>query len=202
MTDIGEIYFLPKLIPELSRLAPGVQLSTVQDSPTDLSGQMETGRVDLAVGWLPLLKGGFKQRRLFTQRYVCLMRRGHPLARGKFGLAQFRSARHALVVFRETGHVQIERALAEVTDASAIQLRVPHFLAVPYIVSASDLIVTVTEKLAQRTAKHFDLIVQDHPLKLPAVPISLFWHSRFDNDAGNQWMRAQFIKSFAEGGSS
>ena len=68
MTDIGEIYFLPKLMDELARLAPGVSVSTVRNAAVNLKDEMEAGHVDLALGLLPQLKGGFFQRRLFRQR--------------------------------------------------------------------------------------------------------------------------------------
>ena len=70
MTDIGEIVFLPALIERLSREAPGVSLSTVRNSAVQLREDMESGRVDLAIGLLPQLKANFFQRRLFRQRYV------------------------------------------------------------------------------------------------------------------------------------
>jgi DNA-binding transcriptional LysR family regulator len=82
MTDIGEVVFLPALVERLSREAPGVALNTVRDTSVNLGNEMAEGRVDLAIGLLPQLKGGFYQRRLFDQRYVCLFRRGSRSPRG------------------------------------------------------------------------------------------------------------------------
>src|SRR6185503_14705763 len=50
MTDIGEIYFLPALIERLHREAPGVVLSTVRNTAINLRDDLESGRVDLAIG--------------------------------------------------------------------------------------------------------------------------------------------------------
>ena len=75
MTDIGEIIFLPALIERLRRDAPGISLGTVRTTATNLREDMESGKVDLAIGPLPQLKAGFFQRRLFKQRYVCLFRK-------------------------------------------------------------------------------------------------------------------------------
>ena len=72
MTDIGEIYFLPRLMDAIARCAPGVSVSTLRNAAINLKEEMEAGHVDLAIGLLPQLKSGFFQRRLFTQRYVCL----------------------------------------------------------------------------------------------------------------------------------
>ena len=81
MTDLGEIYFMPALMDELARAAPGLTIGTGRNAAVNLRDEMEAGHVDLARGLLPQLKGGFFQRRLFSQRYVCLFRKGHRLDR-------------------------------------------------------------------------------------------------------------------------
>src|SRR5512134_30645 len=58
MTDIGEIVFLPRLVERLRQDAPGVSLSTVRTTATSLRDDMESGKVDLAIGPLPQLKAG------------------------------------------------------------------------------------------------------------------------------------------------
>ncbi|WP_409518878.1 LysR substrate-binding domain-containing protein [Paraburkholderia sp. LEh10] len=94
MTDIGEVVFLPALVERLSHEAPSVALNTVRDTSDNLSNEMAEGRVDLAIGLLPQLNGGFYQRRLFDQRYVCLFRRGHIHDDGPLTLAAWRDAEH------------------------------------------------------------------------------------------------------------
>jgi DNA-binding transcriptional LysR family regulator len=75
---------------------------------------------------------------------------------------------------------------------------VPHFVAVPYIVSTTDLVVTVPRKLAERAAPPFGLEFVTPPLKLPALQTNVFWHRRFHQDAGNQWLRNLVAQRFAE----
>lgn len=113
MTDIGEIYFLPTLVERLAREAPGVTLSTVRNTAVNLRDEMEAGQVDLAIGLLPQLKAGFFQRQLFLQRYVCLLRRGHPLARRAKGmtLAESTRAEHLVAVSAGTGHGKVDELL-------------------------------------------------------------------------------------------
>lgn len=198
MTDIGEIYFLPRLMERLTKDAPQVRLSTVHDHADELKHAMEDGRVDLAIGLIPQLGAGFYQQGLFVQRYVCLMRRGHPLARHGFGLEEFIAAQHAVVVARGTGHGQVEEWLAKAGVSRPVRLELPHFAAVPYIVSTNDLILTVTNKLAEVTQKHFPLVAYEHPLDFPKIPINLFWHRRFHRDRGNQWLRGLIYDMFTE----
>ncbi|MGP5327555.1 LysR family transcriptional regulator [Vreelandella titanicae] len=198
MTDIGEIVFLPRLLQHLSHQAPGVSINTVRSHHNDLKHEMEEGEIDLAVGLIPQLGAGFYQQRLFVQRYVCLMRQDHPLAAGKFNLEDFRAAHHAVVVARGTGHGIIEEQLAHAGVVRPVRLTLPHFAAVPYIVSSSDLVVTVTSKLAEATQARFRLAVREHPLAFPEIPINLFWHRRFHQDPGNRWLRGLMFEMFSE----
>ena len=83
MTDVGEMYFLPVLIDALSGFAPAVTLQVVSVTLSSLREDMSTGKIDLALGLLPQLQAGFYQQTLFRQKYVCLMRKTHPLAKIK-----------------------------------------------------------------------------------------------------------------------
>ncbi|RUR31415.1 LysR family transcriptional regulator [Vreelandella nanhaiensis] len=198
MTDIGEIVFLPRLLQHLSHVAPGVSLSTVRSHSHGLKYEMEEGQIDLAVGLIPQLGAGFYQQRLFAQRYVCLMRHDHPLATGDFSLETFRSAHHAVVVAQGTGHGVVEEQLVRAGVNRPVRLTLPNFAAVPYIVSSSDLVVTVTDKLAEATCERFELTVREHPFAFPEIPINLFWHRRFHQDPGNRWLRGLMFSMFSE----
>ncbi|QJQ94201.1 MULTISPECIES: LysR family transcriptional regulator [Halomonadaceae] len=198
MTDIGEIVFLPRLLERLAQEAPGISLSTVRNHNEKLKQEMEEGRIDLAIGLIPQLGAGFYQQRLFDQRYVCLMREGHPCSQVSFTLEAFQAARHAVVVAKGTGHGQVETWLSKAGVSRPVRLEVPNFAAVPYLVADSDLIVTVTHKLAEVTRERFGLCMRPPPLELPQVPINLFWHRRFHRDPGNQWLRRQIFEMFAE----
>ncbi|WP_280553342.1 LysR family transcriptional regulator [Halomonas sp. 25-S5] len=198
MTDIGEIVFLPRLLQRLAEQAPGIRLSTVRSQHDDLKREMEDGRVDLAIGLIPQLGAGFYQQGLFVQRYVCLMRHDHPLAAEDFDLEDFTAARHAVVVARGTGHGIVEESLARAGVVRPVRLELPHFAAVPYIISHTDLVVTVTDKLAEVTRERFALTMREHPLPFPEIPIKVFWHRRFHQDAGNRWLRGLLFEMFAE----
>lgn len=205
MTDIGEIYFLPRLLARLAAEAPGLTLRTVrtQAGPEGdaLKPAMEAGEIDLAVGLLPQLQAGYFQRRLFAQRYLCLMRAGHPLAaRDAPTLAEFAAAEQVQVLAAGTGHGQvdalIDAALAGAGLARRVRLTVPHFVAVGHILAATDLLATVPERFAAACAAPFGLVARPHPVALPVFDIHLFWHARAHRDAGHQWLRERLFDSF------
>jgi DNA-binding transcriptional LysR family regulator len=198
MTDIGEIYFLPPLIERLRQEAPGVVLSTVRNAAINLRDELESGKVDLAVGLLPQLKAGFFQRRLFTQSYVCLMRRGHRLDKRKISMAEYSSAEHLVVVSAGTGHGKVDELLLRSGVERTVRLTVPHYVSVGHILSRSDLVTTVPERLADRLVEPFDLVKIPHPAKLPDVAINVFWHAKYHRSADNRWLRGVVFELFGD----
>ena len=153
MTDIGEIWFLPTLMDALAREAPQVTISTVRNTAVNLRDAMEAGQVDLALGLLPQLKAGFFQRPLFSQRYVCLMRRDHALSRAPLTLDAFSAAEHVVVMSAGTGHGRVDALLDRQGIARRIRLRLPHFVAVGHILAASDMIATVPARFADKICR-------------------------------------------------
>lgn len=198
MTDVGEVYFMPGLIEKCRRLAPGIQLSTVRAGAIDLKTEMESGRVDFAIGAFDNVSGALYQRRLFRQNYVSMFRRNHPLAGQKITLKEFLTAQHLLVSSRESPYDRINQLLEKAGVRVNAHFSVPHFTAVPYIISSSDLIVTVPHKLAASAAQPFNLDYVRPPLRLPSLQTNIFWHRRFNQDAGNQWLRGFIAEHFTE----
>jgi DNA-binding transcriptional LysR family regulator len=199
MTDIGEIYFLPTLLKLLREKAPCVSFSTVRNTTANLKDELEAGKVDLAVGLLPQLKGGFFQRKLFRQRYVCLFREGHRLDKKRISLEDFVAAEHLVVISAGTGHGKVDELLKRSGIERDVRLTVPHFVSVGHILQATELVATVPERLAQQLVKPFGLTFVAHPAKLPEVAINVFWHAKFHKAPANQWLRSLVFETFGDG---
>jgi DNA-binding transcriptional LysR family regulator len=201
MTDVGETYFLPVLMDALAREAPGVTLRCVPVADAALREEMAAGRVDLALGWLPQLQAGFFQQALFRQRYVALMREGHPLAaRSTVSTAQYRQAAHARVVSTGTGHGQVEAALDRLGVARTVQLTLPHYVALGHVLGSTDLLATVPERFAERACLPFGLVARPLTLKLPGSTIAQLWHAHLHRDPGHQWLRGLLARRFGTAG--
>lgn len=198
MTDIGEIVFLPELVERLRLEAPGVSLCTVRTTATNLRDDMESGKVDLAIGPLPQLKAGFFQRRLFRQRYVCLFRKGHALDRKRLSLVDFKTAEHLIIVSAGTGHGKVDDLIRRAGVDRTARLTIPHFVSVGHLLSRTDMVATVTERLAESLVKPFDLTYRPHPIELPEIAINVFWHAKVHRSAAHQWLRGVVFDLFGE----
>lgn len=198
MTDIGEIHFLPRLMSRLAAIAPGVTISTVRNTSSTLSDEMEAGRVDLAIGLLPHLKAGYFQRRLFKQRYVCFFRAGHALDKRTMSLKDFENAQHVAVVAGGTGHTVVDETIERRGIRRRIMLTVPHFVALGHILASTDMIATVPERYARESTQPFGLKALPHPVPLPEFGVNLFWHAKFNKEPGNRWLRGVVLELFSD----
>jgi DNA-binding transcriptional LysR family regulator len=202
MTDVGEVYFMPVLIERCRALAPHVEIASVRANAPLLKDEMETGRVDLAIGAFEDMSEALFQRQLFRQAFVTMFRKGHPLdadsKRGTLDLARFVAAAHLIVDAAHSPYDRINVLLEKAGVSANARFRVPHFTAVPYIVATSDLVVTVPQKLAESAAAPFGLKWIEPPLQLPTLQTNVFWHRRFNHDPGIQWLRGLIADVFAE----
>ena len=197
MTDIGEFHFLPRLMEALSAEAPGASIATLRNTAVNLRFEMETGKVDVALGYLPDLTTDFHRRVLFAQRYVCLFRRGHPLDRPDAARADNEGAAHAVVVSAGTGHGRADELIERAGLRRRIRLRVPHFVALADVLETSDLVATVPQAFALRSVRHFALAFRPHPVELPPIEISLYWHAKAHRDPAICWLRDLVARRFA-----
>ncbi|CAB3707053.1 LysR family transcriptional regulator [Achromobacter pestifer] len=198
VNDVGETYFLPRLMQALERVAPGVTIRTVRTTSIDVRDEMERGRMDLAMGFLPALKSGFFQRRLFSQPYVCIFRRDHPLAASGVSARQFRAAEHVAIVSEGTGHGVVDEVIERAGIRRRLRLTVPHFMAVGPVLQATDMIAVVPRRFADCACLPFGLATAPCPVKIPESVINVFWHARNHREPANQWLRQVVVEQFAD----
>jgi DNA-binding transcriptional LysR family regulator len=194
--DIGEAVCLPRILVALGQTAPGIRLRTVFGPIPETLGGLANGHIDLALGFLPSLETDIHRRFLFKQHYVCVMRRGHPLAGSELTADLFHRADHLLVEYSGSGHIVIERALVDAGARDRIKLRMPQYLAAPHYIVATDLVWSAPAVLAESLAEHYALVIKPHPLpmSLPEFDVALYWHDRFHRDPANMWFR-EFVST-------
>jgi DNA-binding transcriptional LysR family regulator len=68
-------------------------------------------------------------------------------------------------------------------------MSMPHFLAIPRLVSMTDLIIAAPRKLALVLAAQYPLRIVKPPVAIPEFTISMLWHERTNADPAQQWIR-------------
>jgi DNA-binding transcriptional LysR family regulator len=188
MTDISEIVLLPRLINHLQTTAPGLVIETEKISPGSRQ-RMESGEVDLAVGFTPDLEAGFYQQALFAQDFVCLAASAHPRIGAKLTRKAFSNEGHIMVMSSGTGHSIVDKVLAKNKVERRVVLRVPSFLGVARIVAQTEFLVIVPRQLGHALAEQERVKVLEPPVPLPTYKVKQHWHERYNLDAGNIWLR-------------
>jgi len=196
MTDISEIVLLPMLVNRLRQTAPGLEIEAEKITP-DSRRRLESGDVDLAVGFTPDLEAGFYQQALFAQSFVCLAAAGHPRVRLKLGRRAFSAEDHIVVTAPGTGHSIVDKVLARHKVERRVVLRVPSFLGVARIVAQTELLVIVPKLLGHAVASQERVQLLEPPVPLPAYKVKQHWHERFNTDSGNLWLRRTMAELFS-----
>lgn len=198
MSDVSQMLYLPRLLPKLYAEAPGVTLR-VRALPAKAPHLiLESGEVDLAVGAFSRLIAGCRQKRLYRENYVCVVRKDHPRFEKGMTSEAFCSVPHALVDPRGYVHERLDRWLAQQKVPRTAKLHVPYFLSLPLVIARSDLLVVMASRVAQAYAEMLPLKIMPPPVKLPAYEPRLFWHERFHRDPANSWLRSLYIELFGD----
>jgi DNA-binding transcriptional LysR family regulator len=201
LSDVAQLVFLPKLVARIAAEAPGVSLETVATSPTEGRMLMESGDIDLAIGYFEGFGRTILRERLFMERYVCVVRRNHPLIGKRLTLQQFLTCPHA--VYRPTAgsHAFFEDSLDQffikIGQARFVALRVSHGLGLGEIIRQTDLLASLPSRLAAEFVRTEKLRALKLPIYSPAFEISQFWHQRVQTDGANIWLRGLVSKLFA-----
>ena len=199
MSDIGERYFLPRLVQRLAIDAPCVTLEAVGPATSELGSGLASGAIDLVAGFLPAMGKQVHVQRLFRERFVYIARKGHPALNAPLTAAKLRTLPHALASPVGTGHaLAVERVLTSARVRAPIALRVRSFLSVGPIVADTDLIAAVPSNLARLVAGPLRLQLVPPVIQIPGFDVEMAWHQRYHHDRANQWLRGLFTTLFRQ----
>jgi len=179
--------FGPGLIARVSQEAPGVRLCFLLKPDRD-SAPLRDASVDLETGVVGKATGPeVRAQGLFRDRFVGVVRAGHPLGEGEITPARYAGGRHILVSRRGLDRGPVDEALEQAGLAREVATIVGGFSTALALARTSDLIATVPERHTEalRAGMHsFPL-----PVQVPEIMVSLLWHPRLDADPAHRWLR-------------
>jgi DNA-binding transcriptional LysR family regulator len=186
------------VVPFLSALrqqAPGIRVAVIPVEDSRLTAQFERGDVDLALVTPESTPPDLHSKRLFDERYVCILRSDHPDAASGLSLDRFCALDHALVSYAGGSFSGVtDEALAALGRARRVTVSVTSFLVLPEILRVSDLLAVVPSRLA---AQIEGLAVLAPPIEIPGFVKTVAWHERSHRDAGQRWIRALLVDTCA-----
>ncbi|MCP9337839.1 LysR family transcriptional regulator [Stutzerimonas xanthomarina] len=190
MTDLTEAVVLPPLFQRLRRLAPNVKIESMLAKRRETTKELAAGRLDFAMDAPLNTDPQVRHVKLLEDRYVCAMRRGHPLAKDKLSVEEYLSLSHIHISSRRSGLGMVDLALGKMGQQRKIALRSQHYMMATQVIQQTDMAVTVPERFARR----HDLHQVPLPVDIPPLETHIYWHESTDQDPANRWMREQMIE--------
>ena len=192
-SDFVQFAIMSSLADSIRRSGPDIALIVKPANPEKIFHLMESGQVDLGIGYLPDPPEQLKTRLLFGENQVCLIRKNHPALKREWTKTLYSELTHVSISPGGSGiyGAAIDRTLKSQGVKRRIGLTLPSFLAIPYVVEKSDYIATVPASLAKHYSTFMAITYIELPLTLPAFEISMYWHERVHLDVANKWLRQQ-----------
>ena len=202
--------FAARLVGALTEAAPGVRLRFAP-KPDKGVQSLRDGLIDLEIGVLGDTGPEIMIQSLFQDRFVGVVRPGHPLASGAVTASRYTACGHVVASRRGRAHGPVDDALAALGLQRRVVVVVPSFPAALAISATSDLVGLVTSSFVRAglvgSGGAHGMAV--HPFALPvqtgAITVSQMWHPRADADAAHRWLREMVLSvcrlhlaSFAE----
>lgn len=193
-TDYGALAVVTPLASLVAREAPAVRLEVDAWTEGTLAA-LESGALDMALYADGPIPDDFHYRDLYVERYVAVVRRGHPLLKRRVrGAALARAlADYPVATARYPAgrSFRDDDALARLgAPAHRVTLAMPYFMAAPLAVGRSDRVMLLPQRAAAALAGPLGLIM----LPLGGDPELRFayrviWHERTHRDPGARWLR-------------
>jgi DNA-binding transcriptional LysR family regulator len=191
-TDYLQAAVVKPLVVELRTKAPGVRVALRNLDMPQLEAQMERGDVDLALMTPQIAPPSLRTRHLFDERYVLIGRRSHPQLQDGITVEEFARLEHVIVSLRGGDFVTpVDNALAALGHSRNVVLSAVSFLFVPEIVSQSDFVALVPERLVHDRLDELKLI--DCPFPVEGFAVGMVWHERSHGHSGQRWIREAIV---------
>ncbi|HET7794111.1 MAG TPA: LysR family transcriptional regulator [Rhizobacter sp.] len=204
MADATAAVLLPPLIDHIEARQALVNLRVLPLTTRDPRALLERGDADVAVGYFPEAiaelatrgrQSALHHQRLGESEYVCVMRRGHPLAESELTLDAFCAAHHLLVSFSGRPHGLVDQALAAINRSRRVVLTVNQFFTAGRVVARSDLLTVLPASFVDATGYQSQLVERPIPLAMSPIHVEAMWHMRHDRVSSHQWLRARLAEA-------
>jgi DNA-binding transcriptional LysR family regulator len=205
MADATAAELMGGLGQALEKHAPQVSIRVVPLTTRDPRSMLNEGIADLALGYFPAVLAdltakaqsgeavAFEHHRLYDGEYVCVMRRGHPLAKKQISQDAFCDARHLLVSFSGRPYGFIDEALASIGRQRRVVMTVNQFFTAGRVVVNSDLLTVLPKHFVPTTGIANELFTCNLPFKVPTLHVDALWHRRKHALSDHLWLRETLI---------
>lgn len=199
MSDYVATVLMSDVLIRAESEAPGVRFNILSNDVSSPTEFLERADVDLLIMPREYLSEKHPRDDLYTDEYACLVWDKNPVAGGTLTQEQYLELGHVVLQFgRGRIPVQDEWFLTTLGITRRIEVVALNFNSLPQHVVGSRRIATTHRRLAEYYARCLPLKILPSPFKLPPLTESVQWHSLFDSDPGNRWLRKLLRQAASE----
>ena len=187
--DLSQAILLPRVFKLLKTIATEVAIDCYQVHRRDMSIELASGNLDLAID-VPLTPDPqIKQKLLYSNPYVCVVRQDNQLVDDMLDLETYLKLKHIHISSRRGGLGHVDLALGKMGKKREIILRTQNHLVTPQMAATTDFAITVPQIFAEFLSRTVDVKYLELPFEIPPLEAFLYWHESTDKDQANIWMR-------------
>jgi DNA-binding transcriptional LysR family regulator len=191
MSPHASTVLLRPLMERLRRSAPNVRVRVVPKRTPSIAELLDSNEVDFVVGMIPELPRRFSAAPLFEDGFVCVMREGHPLARGPMTLERFVAAQQVLISATGEETSLFDDKLKALGYVRPVSLVVNEYLAGLTVVASTDLVTGLFSRILAVAEQASALAIQARPLPMEPIAIRIAWHAGLTNHPSFDWLREE-----------
>lgn len=193
LSEYAEAVLAPPLLAAMAREAPGCLLAIRHADRVNAPAMLEADAVQMVVGMLGEPPALYTRLRLLPEGFLTLLRPGHPLAEGEMTLERFTAWPHLLHSPNGSRDGALDAPLLEAGHPRRLGAVVAHLSGVPAILKGTDLVMTLSARLAMQMAEAHGLLLRPCPVTIPHMRLSLIFPRRFEADPGHAWLRRRLL---------
>ncbi len=207
-SDYAASTLMPRLLEQLKLHAPNVALDIM--TPSDISfHDVDNGKVDLAINRFDKLPQSFHQKKLWEDKFSCLIRHDHPLVKD-YSLENYLAAEHIWVsktgfgigVGMDPHDVQklgwVDEALGRLGHKRNIKVFTRNYHVAMHL-ARQGLVATLPRQAALIYQDDAGLVLREPPFEIPPVELTMIWSPLLQHDAGHRWFRQLVADTAAQG---
>jgi len=190
-TDFGVAAVVEPALPHILSAAPGLAFDVVPFS-ADMMLKLASGEIDLIITGLEPDRSLAHDRFLFSESYVCVFRKGHPLTErdgeAALSLDDFLRWPQISLNVSDSEYDRIDFCLRDRAHERRVVARLPYFQAAPGLIGASDMIMTLPARYGRQLIEGMGLASAAAPVELSGFDYRLLWHERSHRDPATNWL--------------
>ncbi|MGV8872563.1 MAG: LysR substrate-binding domain-containing protein [Rhodococcus sp. (in: high G+C Gram-positive bacteria)] len=191
-TDLGEMTLFPGVLGAIAERAPHCQVQITSLDYSTAADQLRMGQTDGVICTPRIDTPSLVRSPLFSEHYVGLCARSHPRIGPIPTLEEYLGERH-IDVDSAAGHVDAGKAIDRLGRPRDVAVRVPHFTALPELVSRTDYLAIVPSRVAALFTGSSRVRTFALPVDPQEAEVALYVARRALPSAAIDWLRRLIV---------